>query len=402
VTHYRSSPFNTSYAWLTLRVTQDPSGISLVSTSKQNGASPCDVTSATTSPTTFDGPVTVYDDSHAHTDLSDATIGREVEARDANFKSRVAPHYPGMAMEMGVEGSVTVEIAIGPQGGSPQAAWVRSVDDGPGQFADEFSQASLAAAQASTFTPPIVDGRPHELHYLIVYTFSIGSGQGRFPTPRSNGCPVSLGSLREIAPTQSDANARYFFDVSETGKNAVSAVIAIEDQQGRIARYPWSALTFHRPPDSRAFPTAEGTMNWPDPHVRAMWVDEVTASDGSTTHCSPDIEEPELVAGGDAAVRLITGAPPGLLGIEPVGQPQFEREVWPEYPAASDGTRAAGHVTIDAFVGGDGKVVDAFVTGSSGLAYLDKAAVDAAIASTCQPASKGTARAYELTYRFVP
>jgi len=77
-------------------------------------------------------------------------------------------------------------------------------------------------------------------------------------------------------------------------------------------------------------------------------------------------------------------------------------EVLPAYPKGLDGARAAGHVTVDSIVDATGHVIDAFVTRSSALDYLDAAAMNAALASTYRPAASGAVRAYELTYRFVP
>ncbi|HYK53283.1 MAG TPA: TonB family protein, partial [Candidatus Eremiobacteraceae bacterium] len=125
-------------------------------------------------------------------------------------------------------------------------------------------------------------------------------------------------------------------------------------------------------------------------------------SRGAIIDCNRNIDEPGRIASAIGSTRFISGKPLDILGLEPMERAQFTHEVVPAYPKGADGNRTAGHLTIDSIVDGSGRVIDAFVTSSSGIDYLDAAAMKAALASTYEPAPAGAVRAYQLTYRFVP
>ena len=99
---------------------------------------------------------------------------------------------------------------------------------------------------------------------------------------------------------------------------------------------------------------------------------------------------------------MLTGKPLPLVAVQSVFEPLFGKRVWPDYPAAAKGKRAAGHVTVLCAVNDLGYPIDEFVTESSGENELDIAAIDAASASTFVPADKGSIKIYEVAYRFVP
>lgn len=404
VTHAKSTP-STGYAWLTFPASVNPATISMTSITKLGSSGPCTPQAAppvAVSP--FVGPTTVYDDSHPHADLSDATIAHETVELDADFKDRAYPDYPMMAREEEITGNVVVEIEVGPTGGSPLRQWVRWADPA-GDPQGLLAQASLDAAKSSTFSPPVADGRPQSQDYLIVYTFSLGNGGG-WRQPDSSiynfdGCPLELTNSLEIAPSTADPSAHYIMHFTARSPANASVVLAIENDAGRVALYPWSGLTFMPPTGESKLLTATATLSWLDPHVKAMWVEQVSTSGGTTTSCGPNIDEPELVAE-SPSLRFERGQTAASVGIEPAPPPQYTQEVWPKYPIEPDGKRAAGHVTIDGLNDATGLVVDAWITRSSGLDDLDNAAMDAAIASKYQPPAKGALAAFETTYRFVP
>ena len=398
VTHNRASKF-TGWSWLRLSPPADAATISLASVTKFGESQPCVPAAAQpTSITTSNGAETIYDDSHPHFDLADATVGHLLAA-DANFKGKVAPDYPEIAKWQNVMGTVDVEVEIGPQGGAPQRAWVRWAEaTGESQL---LADPSLYAANRSTFTAPIVDGRPQSRDYAILYTFSLGDGPTRFPSDDFDGCPLELVNARVAPPSGADLNAWYFFEAVATSGNVSSATIAVQDNAGRIARYPWP-VALQGPTNEDHYSSAAAAFNWAEVDIKGMWVDQVTTASGVSIHCNPNVDEPKTIASAVGSTRFISGKALDILGLQPTPRSRFVHEVLPAYPKSADGTRAAGHVTVDTLVDATGHVADAFVTGSSGLNSLDAAAMNAALASTYQPSTAGAVRAYELTYRFVP
>lgn len=398
VAHNKSSNV-TGWSWIRLSPPADTATLSLVSVTKFGESQPCIPAPAQpTSITASEGAETIYDDAHPHADLADSTTGQEV-TDDAAFVTKAAPEYPYVAKENGVIGGVTVEIEVGPEGGSPLRAWVRSATATYG--IELLTNPALVAARRSTFTPPLFDGRPVTRSYFVSYTFSLENGPLRV-SDEFNGCPLAIDGTRAVPPTGADPNAWYFFDVSATSGNIVSATIAIRDQEGRIARYPWLPLALAGPTNEERYSTASAAFNWPKTDIREIWVDQVVTSTGVTIQCDPSVDEPETISSAVGSTRFISGKALDILGLQPTPRALFVHEVLPGYPKGADGTRAAGHVTVNTLVDATGHVVDAFVTSSSGLDNLDTAAMIAALASTYQPASKGAVRAYELTYRFVP
>jgi len=92
-----------------------------------------------------------------------------LDARDiiisARFIHRVEPVYPQLAIDRGSEGTVIVLVTIGPDGTASDVRIAQSSGDA------SLDAAALAAARASTFAPPQVDGQPATQTYRIIYTF---------------------------------------------------------------------------------------------------------------------------------------------------------------------------------------------------------------------------------------
>jgi TonB family protein len=84
---------------------------------------------------------------------------------DARFIDRVAPAYPDIAREQGAAGPAIVLVTVGPGGN------VISVDIDQSAGNKMLDASALAAAHASRFEPPEIDGRPATETYRIVYTF---------------------------------------------------------------------------------------------------------------------------------------------------------------------------------------------------------------------------------------
>jgi len=408
VTRASTPPF-AHQAWLTLSSAAAPTGVSLSSITKNAQNVLCAAPSAPPTPLTmFDGRMTVYDDSHPHPDLNDGSSRNDGLAHDANFKTKVSPEYPEMARQEGIDGAVMVEVEIGPQGGSPIAAWVRMLDMAGSGDGSSLAKASLEAARTSTFTAAVVDGRPQARDYLIIYTFSLSSPSGGPPSyslsPRSfdDRCPLSLNDVRMAAPAAGDQDATYFIRVSAKSSEVTSAIIGIEDDAGHVALYPWPAVALDGPTSGEKYSTGGAVLTWPHQNVDAMWIDEATTTSCAAVKCSSGIVEPIPIAGAASTLRFTSRTTPDAVGIIGAPKAHFVREVWQAYPSESDGDRAAGHVAIDGIVDSTGHVVEAFVTHSSGLDDLDKAAMDAATYSTYAPASPGGLTAFETVYRFVP
>jgi len=397
VLHYKSSKVS-GVSWLRLSPPAVGATISLASVTKFGETQRCIVSSAVPTPVeVFTGPETIYDDSKPHTDLSD--VGYSMLARDSDFTKKAFPEYPYFAREENVMGEVLIEVEVGTQGGPAERAWVRWIE-ATGQ-SDLLEKPSLDAAHSSTFTAPVEDGRPTSRDYLILYTYSLDSPI-RLAPDTFDGCPLEIEDARVAPPSDSDPNAWYFFNARAMSGKIASAVIAIQDTYGRIARYPWQPLTLTGPTIGRSDSIAAAAFNWSDTDVKGIWVDQVTTTSGSIVHCNQNIDEPKTLSLTNGLSRFMSGRPLDILGLEPMQHAMFTHEILPAYPTAADGTRAAGHVTVDTIVDSTGHVVDAFLTWSSGLDYLDAAAMKAAIASTYQPAAAGAVRAYGMTYRFVP
>jgi protein TonB len=84
---------------------------------------------------------------------------------DARFADRVEPVYPDIAKEQGVGGTAIVLATIGPDG----HVLAVSIDQSTGNR--QLDSAAVAAAHASRFEPPEIDGKPATETYRIVYTF---------------------------------------------------------------------------------------------------------------------------------------------------------------------------------------------------------------------------------------
>lgn len=399
-------------AWLALPTSLTPSAIALASITMHGQSAPCvPQGSLPIRLTSVEGETTIYDDSHPHSDLGEALGTNDVVARDADFSRKAEPDYPERAMEEGIMADVAVEVGVGPTGGRPASAWVRWTDTHGTGDGSVLADAALAAARASTFTAPMRDGRSQSRSYKIIYTFSLAGSDGP-PPPNPptlplasvdsfNDCPLEIDDSRVVSPTASDPAAWYFFRAYSQFGAVSSAVVAVEDQRGHVTAYPWPAISLYGPTGDEKYPGASGILEATGPDVRAMWVEQATLSGGMTVNCTPDIDEPLPVNDGLPTRRLATGAA-NVSGVEEAPPARYSHEVLPLYPTEADGKRAAGHVTIDGIVDSAGRVVEAFVTSSSDLDDLDKAAMDAATASTYGPAAKGSFVAFETTYRFMP
>jgi protein TonB len=80
---------------------------------------------------------------------------------------RIAPQYPRQAAREGLEGTVTVEVVVGPDGTVRSARVVKSQPRG------YFEQAALQSARKSKFRPKIVDGTPVEQTGTYDVVFSL-------------------------------------------------------------------------------------------------------------------------------------------------------------------------------------------------------------------------------------
>ncbi len=88
--------------------------------------------------------------------------------KDATFLNKIEPAYPDFCRESGIQGVVVVLVTLGPEGR------VLDVHVEQPSTCGAMDQAALAAARRSTYTAPLVDGRPATQTYRIVYTFQLG------------------------------------------------------------------------------------------------------------------------------------------------------------------------------------------------------------------------------------
>jgi protein TonB len=100
-----------------------------------------------------------------------APVETPVDARDrivaATFRHEVRPVYPDIAKYGDQEGTVVVLATIGPEGRVLSARIAQS----SGSLAIDAE--ALRAAQASSYYPPEIDGKPAIMTYRIVYTFQL-------------------------------------------------------------------------------------------------------------------------------------------------------------------------------------------------------------------------------------
>jgi TonB family protein len=388
--------------WFSMPGKASVTGVLVGSVTAAGSSVTCQDSTAPVALSAFDGPVTVYDDATPHADL-DETRARDVQViSDSSFTYKQAPDYPEMAREESVVGDIAVEIEVGPHGGHPSDAWIRwnLTSDG----SDILAKAALTAALASTFTAPIIDGRPSTNRYLIIYTFRLGYGD-LAPVVNETDldmCPLVVSGLSVEGPSGGDPYSWYFLNASAKADNVSSAVIGIEDQTGKKTGYPWSGMTLRPAPSDPPEWTADAGFNLDKLDVKWMWVDHVTLTNGKTIQCVPVFERPQPTAGLTSPPRIISGKPLPLVAVQSVSHAALVKQVWPEYPAGADGHRAAGHVTVLCVVNDVGYPIDAFVTNSSGRNELDDAAIDAATASTFTPSAQGSIVIYDVTYRFAP
>jgi periplasmic protein TonB len=87
--------------------------------------------------------------------------------KDATFLNKVSPVYPDFCKESGIQGVVIVLVTLGPDGRVLDARVEQPASCGA------LDQAALEAARKSTYTAPMVDGKPATQTYRIVYTFQL-------------------------------------------------------------------------------------------------------------------------------------------------------------------------------------------------------------------------------------
>ncbi len=81
---------------------------------------------------------------------------------------RIAPQYPRQALRDGIEGEVTLEITVGPDG-TVKSARVKSAK--PRGY---FESAAVSAAYKGRFRPKVVDGKPQETSGVYTVKFKMG------------------------------------------------------------------------------------------------------------------------------------------------------------------------------------------------------------------------------------
>jgi len=158
------------------------------------------------------GQLTVYDDSHPHVDLAEPQTVRlgQPLIDDSSFAFKQPTKYPDKAVELGIQGDITVGIQIGADG-TPQFAWV--VSRFTTDMSKELDGAALYAALHSKYVPYMVDGVAQPKRYRIIYTFKIDmpdeSTQLSAPADDHALCPLLLDAIRLKNEDSQDANAWY-------------------------------------------------------------------------------------------------------------------------------------------------------------------------------------------------
>lgn len=86
---------------------------------------------------------------------------------DAEFIFRAAPQYPPFDANEGHQGTTTLEVTVGPDGHATAVSIYRS------SGYPNLDSAAIAAARASTFKPPRINGEPISTEYLLSYVFAL-------------------------------------------------------------------------------------------------------------------------------------------------------------------------------------------------------------------------------------
>jgi TonB family protein len=86
---------------------------------------------------------------------------------DAGFIFRAAPRYPDFDANEGHEGTTTLEVTVGPDGSAIAVSIYRS------SGYPNLDSAAIAAARASTYKPPRINGEPISEEYLLRYVFAL-------------------------------------------------------------------------------------------------------------------------------------------------------------------------------------------------------------------------------------
>jgi len=108
---------------------------------------------------------------------------------DADFMRKAVPSYPQLAVEHSIDGVVVVLITVGPDGKLLDAQVTRT------SLYPALDEAALAAAKASTYRAPLINGKPTTRQYKIQYVFTL---EGMPPLPTSSGCAAELYSASLI------------------------------------------------------------------------------------------------------------------------------------------------------------------------------------------------------------
>jgi len=90
---------------------------------------------------------------------------------DAQFLHKCIPEYPQIAKEQNIEGTAVVLVTIGPSGNVIESKIAQSSGNA---MLDQ--NAKQAAASCSTYSPPVINGKPATETYRVEYVFSL-SGQ---------------------------------------------------------------------------------------------------------------------------------------------------------------------------------------------------------------------------------
>jgi TonB family protein len=289
---------------------------------------------------------------------------------DSDFIQKVRPAYPEIAKELGISGTVMVTVDIRPDGKAHNVRVNYSSQD------STLDLAAAAAAEHSTFKPPLYDGQPSSRSYQIEYDFMLESA----PQQAKPTCSASIMYSWVAGLDTSTGEVLYNVGLESSSKDINAASLDLQKQKGHVLSIVASPLHWVDSYNRKSFEaeisivdtiplsdaailraTLGGTGQWSDcPGNSVLTWDD---TDGALEQAQFDV--PQTAAPAKVALPV-----------------RFDREIFPRYPDEAATAREEGTAVVVIDANRDGKPTAVRVFNSSKSWRLDDAATQAAWLST--------------------
>ena len=315
------------------------------------------------------------------------------EPGPAAFVRKVEPTYPPEAVRAGIGGQVDVLVDVTPEGTASNVVVAES-----SQFA-ALDEAAVAAAQASTYKPPTINGRPASRRYVVSYSFRMGGANPSTKADTKCHARITHGWL--IGLDRVSGLNLYEIGLGADRADVSSVDISLEKGDASPPT-TFGGLAWERQPDG-SLTTAVYVLNGGD-LVASMRLESVDFAKGSSPMgCAPYTVATWDHTGGALQRGTRPTMPPGSpaplpsLAVRPA---VFVHRAWPRYPQSPGHDIPEGGVTLVVQVDPRGNASACAVYRSSESDALDAEASKAALASTYK--ATGAAATYVSWYLFRP